>query len=115
LKVRPQRLILKPGQEVGLDVALERRPDFTQGVTLDVGLRHLGRVYSSPLPPGLSVVENRSKTLLGSSSRGTIVLRASPNAPPIEDVPISVLANVSINFVVKIAYSSPPLWVSIRK
>jgi hypothetical protein len=84
-------------------------------VSLDVVLRHLGRVYGSPLPPGLSLVEGKSKTLLGTGSQGSIVLRAAPNAPPIEHVPISVLANVSVNFVVKIAYSSPPIWVTIRK
>jgi hypothetical protein len=43
------------------------------------------------------------------------VLRAAPNAEPVEAVPISVLAHVSINFVVKISYSSEPVLLSIRK
>jgi len=30
-------------------------------------------------------------------------------------VPVSVLAHVSINFVVKVSYSSPPLLLSVRK
>ena len=34
------------------------------------------------------MVEGKSKTLLGGSSKGHIVLRAAPNAAPIEDVPI---------------------------
>jgi len=76
-------------------------------------LQHLGSVYGNPLPPGVSVVEGKSKTLLGTGSTGHIVLKAAPNAQPIENVPISVLAHVSINFVVKISYSSPPIWLSV--
>jgi hypothetical protein len=113
--VTPSRLTLRPGQEARLDVALKRRPDYQQGVTLDVVLQHLGRVYGSPLPPGVTVVPAKSKTLLGNGSKGYITLKAAANAPPIEDVPISVLAHVSINFVVKISYSSPALCLTIRK
>jgi hypothetical protein len=61
------------------------------------------------------MVEDKSKTLLGSSSKGHIVLRAAADAPPAENVPISVLAHVSINFVVKVSYSSPVIRLSVRK
>jgi len=37
------------------------------------------------------------------------------NRAPIENVPISVLCHVSINFVVKVSYSSQPILVSVRK
>jgi hypothetical protein len=113
--VSPATLNLKPGEEARLDVNLKRRPGFDKGVTLDIVLQHLGGVYGNPLPPGVTVVENKSKTLLGSSSKGHIVLRAAANAAPIERIPISVLAHVSVNFVVKISYSSAPIWLSIRK
>jgi len=43
------------------------------------------------------------------------VLQAAANAEPIENVPICVLAHVSINFVVKISYASQPIGLSIRK
>jgi hypothetical protein len=111
--VTPQTITLKPGEEVRLDVALQRRADYQKTVSLDVVLQHLGNVYGNPLPPGVSVVEDKSKTLLGTGSTGHIVLKAAPNAQPIDRVPISVLAHVSINFVVKISYSSPPVWLSI--
>jgi hypothetical protein len=113
--VTPPAVTLRPGQEARLDVTIQRRPDHDKGVSLDVLLQHLGGVYGNPLPPGVTVVEAKSKTLLGKGSLGHIVLRAAPNAAPIEHVPISVLANVSINFVVKISYSSPPVWLSVRK
>jgi hypothetical protein len=115
VEVVPSVVTLRPGQETRLDVTLHRRPDYDKGVSLDVLLQHLGRVYGNPLPPGVTIVESKSKTLLGKENQGHIVLRAAPNAAPIEHVPISVLANISINFVVKISYSSPPIWLSVVK
>ena len=38
-----------------------------------------------------------------------------PYDPAKDYVPISVLAHVSINFVVKVSYSSPPIRLSVRK
>lgn len=113
--VKPQQITLKPGQEVRIDVAIQRSPDYTKGVSIDVLMQHLGSVFGNPLPPGVTVVEGKSKTLLGAGNTGHITLKAADNAAPIENVPISVLAHVSINFVVKVSYSSPVILVSIRK
>jgi hypothetical protein len=115
VEVKPQTIALKPGEEVRIDVAIQRRPDYSKGVSLDVMLRHLGGVFGNPLPPGVTLVEGKSKTLLGPGSTGHLVLKAAPDAAPIDNVPISVQAFVSVNFVVKIGYSSPPIWLSIRK
>jgi hypothetical protein len=113
--VSPARVVLKPGGEVKLEVTVQRGPRYDKGVTLDVLLRHLGRVYGNTLPPGVTVVDGKSKTLLGTGSKGHIVLRAAPNAAVIEDVPICVLAHVSVNFVVKVSYASAPILLSVRK
>jgi hypothetical protein len=115
VEVKPQRVTLKPGEEVKIDVAIQRRPDYTKDVSLDVQLQHLGVIFGNPLPPGVTVDGGKSKTLLGGGSQGHVVLKATANAAPIEDVPICVLAHVSINFVVKVSYSSPALLVSVRK
>jgi hypothetical protein len=113
--VSPAVVTLKPGEEVKLDVTITRRPDFTQSVSLDVPLRHLGGVFANPLPAGVTMVEGKSKTLVGTGTKGHIVLKAAPNAAPVENVPVCVQAFVSINFVVKIGYSSPPIPVTVRK
>jgi len=60
-------------------------------------------------------MEARSKTLLGAGSKGTIILKAAANAAPVEDVPLCVMANVSVNFVVKVAYSSPVILLTVEK
>jgi hypothetical protein len=115
VEVSPQQVLLKPGGTATLDVKVTRRPGFDQGLSLDVLLRHLGSVYGNPLPPGVTIDAAASKTLLGGASAGKIVLKAAANAAPIDDVPISVLAHVSINFVVKVSYSSPVIRLSVRK
>src|SRR5262249_50210817 len=79
VEVTPAVITLKPGQEVRLDVALQRRADYDKGISLDVVLQHLGGVHGNPLPPGVTVVENKSKTLLGTASKGHIVLKAAPD------------------------------------
>lgn len=114
--VKPQTITLKPGEEVKIEVNIQRRADYTKDVSLNVVLDHLGQVFGNTLPPGVTVVPGaKSKTLLGSGSQGYITLKAAPNADPIENVPISVLAHVSINFVVKVSYSSAPILVTIQK
>jgi hypothetical protein len=106
---------LKPGEEIKIDVSLQRRQDYEKDVSLDIFLQHLGSIFGNPLPPGVTIVEGKCKTLLGKTSKGHFVLKCAPNARPIENVPICVLAHVSINFVVKVSYASPPIWVSVKK
>ncbi|HEX4589107.1 MAG TPA: PPC domain-containing protein [Gemmataceae bacterium] len=114
--VTPSVVRLKPGQEVKLDVTVERGKSYDKDVTLDVPLRHLGQTFGSPLPPGVTMLDAQSKTRLrAGETKGHIVLKAAPGAAAIENVPISVTAFVSINFVVKIGYSSPPIPLTIAK
>jgi hypothetical protein len=115
VEVTPSVVTLKPGGEVRLEVTVQRRPDYDKGVSLDVMLRHLGSIYGNPLPSGVTIDESKSKTLLGTGSKGHIVLKAAANAAPIENVPVSVLAHVSVNFVVKVSYSSPAIPLTVGK
>lgn len=114
VQVSAEKISLKPGEEVKIEVTLQRRPDYNENVSLDVRLEHLGSIFGNPLPPGVTI-DGKSKTLLGKGSTGSIVLKAAANAAPIDNVPICVLAHVSINFVVKVSYASQPIWISIAK
>jgi hypothetical protein len=115
VKAATNKVVLKPGQEVTIDVTVKRRPDYDKTVTLDVLLRHLGQVYGNPLPPGVTMVDGKSKTLLGTGNAGTIVLKAAADAPECADVPVCVQGYVPVNFVVKIGYASKPILVSVKK
>ena len=115
LKVSPSRLALKPGTTATIDVEVVRQRGYDKNVVLDVILRHLGSIYANPLPPGVTM-EGSSKTLLGpKDTRGTIVLRAADNAAEIRDLPIAVLGQVSVNFVVKVSHASEPVYLTVAK
>jgi hypothetical protein len=115
VKVKQNRITLKPGEEVKIDVEVVRRADYTGGATLDVQLRHLGGVHGNPLPPGVTMVDGKSKTLLGSGNVGHITLKAAPDAAECADVPVCVQGYVPINFVVKIGYASEPILITVKK
>ena len=88
--VSATNITLKPGEEIKIEVSVRRRADYDKGVFLDVLLQHLGSIMGNPLPPGVTIVPGKSKTLLGAGSKGFITLKAAANAEPIENVPISV-------------------------
>lgn len=114
VRVAPATVTLKPGEEIPLDVEVVRRPGFQGRVTLDVRLQHLGAVFGNPLPPGVKVVEAGSKTSLGpEESRGRLILKADPGAKPVEAVPVAVVGYVSVDFVVKRAYTGAPIRLTV--
>jgi hypothetical protein len=112
----PTEITLKPGETVAIDVTIRRREGFDQAVNLAVDLMHLGRTFASGLPPGVGLKASASKTLIEpNSTAGRIVLEARPDAPPCERVPFAVMGHVSINFVVKTAYCSGPIYLTIPR
>jgi hypothetical protein len=114
--VTPGKLDIKPGQEIKLDVTIERRKDFDKDVTLDVQLRHNGQTFGNPLPPGVTMLEDKSKTRLrAGETKGHITLKVAGDAAPIKEIPIAVTAYVSVNFVVKVGYASPVLPLTIAR
>ncbi len=115
VEAAPGEIVLAPGGTAAVDVTVMRNPRYDKPVNLAVVLRHLGGVHANPLPRGVTVKEASSKTLLGpNETKGKIILQAAPNAPACEKVPIAVVGHVSINFVVKTAYASAPILVSVR-
>ena len=75
VKMNPPRVTLAPGGTATIDVEVTRQNGYDKPVVLDVRLRHLGSVYGDPLPPGVTLDEGKSKTLLGpSETKGKIVL-----------------------------------------
>lgn len=116
VKISPADVRLKPGGSQTVQVSIERAAGFEQNVTLDVMSRHLGSIYGSSLPAGVKLDDKKSKTLLnGKLSQGSIVLVADADAKPVEKQVVPVIANVSINFVMKMSYAAPPLTLSVEK
>jgi hypothetical protein len=113
VKLSTDSITLKPGSTARVDVVIERAPGFTDNVMLDPKFDHLSRIFGDTLPPGVDVDAATSKTLLaGTETRGYLTFRATASAKPVERRPVSIMANVSINFVMKATYSSQPLFVT---
>ncbi len=105
---------LKPGETKVLDVKIERAEGFDKNVTLDVTYNHLASIFGNALPLGVKLDASKSKTLLtGSNVEGQIALTAAADAALVENQQICVMANVSLNFVMKATYASRPLRVTI--
>ncbi len=116
LKLSTSQVSLKPGGTATIEVDVVRQKGYEKNVILDVYLRHLGRKYGDPMPPGVSLDEGASKTLLGpKDTKGKIVLKAAANAAPIDKLPIAILGQVSINFVVKVSHASEPVLLTVTK
>ncbi len=107
---------LKPGESKTIAVKIERSPGFTANVTLEMVYQHLGSIFGNPLPPGVTIDDKASKTLLaGGATEGQIVLKAAADAPPVERQLAAVMANVSVNFVMKTTYASRPVTITVEK
>lgn len=105
---------LKPGESATIDVDLERAEGFDKNVTLEATYSHLNTVYGSSLPEGVTVDASASNTLLtGGATKGKVVLKAAANAPAVERQQIVIMANVSLNFVMKATYGSRPVMISV--
>lgn len=107
-------LVLEPGGTQQVEVTIERAEGFDKNVTLDVAYRHLNSVYGDSLPEGVTLDTGASKTLLtGGTTQGLITLKAAADAPPVQQQQIVVMANVSLNFVMKATYASQPLLITV--
>jgi hypothetical protein len=116
VRISPAALTLKPGESKRVDVTLERAPGFKGTVTLDAVYQHLGTIFGNSLPAGVTIDEGASQTLLsGDQVKGSLTFKAAPDAKPVQDQQVPVMAHVSINFVVKFTYSSEPLFISVAK
>lgn len=114
LKVNTNDISLKPGESKTIDITIERAEGFEQNVTLDMLFQHLERPFADTLPPGVKIDKKNSKTLLGGKElQGKITLVADADAPPAEKQQCSVMANISLNFVMKYTYSSEPVFVTV--
>jgi hypothetical protein len=114
VKVGQREVTLKPGSTVTLDIEIKRAPGFDKNVLLEVQYMHLSSIFGDSLPKGVTVDGASSTTLLtGGASQGKITLKAAADTKPAERQVFAVMANVSLNFVMKATYASSPLVITI--
>lgn len=114
VNVSTDRVTLKPGASATIDVDLVRAEGFDKNVTLEMTYSHLSTIYGSSLPEGVTIDSTASNTLLtGGATKGKLVVKAAASALPIENQQVVVMANVSLNFVMKATYASRPITITV--
>jgi hypothetical protein len=114
VKISPTAITLKPGESQKIEVEIERSPGFDKNVTLDAIFRHLGSIFGSCLPPGVTIDDKNSKTLLtGKESKGHLTLTCSDKATGIEKHQVPIMAHVALNFAMKLTYCGEPFTITV--
>lgn len=109
-------ITLKPGESQRIEVTIDRSPEFTANVTLDMMMRHLNSNFANTLPPGVTLDDKAAKSLLaGKETTGFLTLTAAKEAPPADKQQCVVLGHVALNFVMKWTYASQPVTISVAK
>jgi hypothetical protein len=109
----PTEITLKPGGTAEIDVTIARSEGFTEPVTLAMSFDYFSSKLGEQLPPGITVGKASQLRLAGGNLKGKVVLEASNSAVPVERLPISVLARVSITFSITTNYGSNPIYLTI--
>ncbi|MCA9069948.1 MAG: hypothetical protein KDA84_13540, partial [Planctomycetaceae bacterium] len=109
-------ITLKPGESKKIEVTIQRAEGFDKNVQLDLLYRHLNSVYADSLPPGVTIDSKSSKTVLtGGATKGHITLKADAKAAKTERQQTAVMANISLNFVMKATYASKPVFITVTE
>ena len=108
-------LALKPGETRTVQVSFERSPNFKEPVTLTaVHSQHVW-VFGRCLPQSVTVDERESKLrIVGDDVLGTIVLKVAADAKPCAPRLVPLMANVAINFPLKMMYCGKPVRVGVE-
>ncbi len=109
----PSEITLAPGEQAEIDVSIVRKEGFTDAVTLAMSFDYFKNKLGQQLPPGVTVGKDSQLRLTGGKLAGKVVLEASESAVPVERLPISVLARVSITFSITTNYGSNPVFLTI--
>ena len=116
MTIAPAAITLQPGTSKRIDITITRRPGFKGNVTLDTVYQHLSRIYGSSMPPGVTIDDRASQTLLtGEQTTAHITLKAAADAKPVEKQQVPIMAHVSINFVMKWTCCGQPLLITVRR
>ncbi|MBN8625133.1 MAG: PPC domain-containing protein [Planctomycetes bacterium] len=114
VKVSPTDVVLKPGESKKLEITIERAPGFDKNITLDLIYKHLASPFGNSLPAGVTIDDKQSKTLLtAKETSGHITITAAKDAKPVEKQLVPAMAQVAINFVMKMSYCGEPLRVTV--
>ena len=100
LKLSTYEITLRPGDAVRIDIEIIRADGFDKNISLDVLFKHLSSIWGDTLPKGVTLDGSKSKILItGKETKGHITLVADDKIEKVGRQQVSVMANISLNFV----------------
>ncbi len=115
VSVSEKVLVMKPGETRTVQVKFERTPGFKEPVTITaIHFQHVW-TFGRCLPTSVTVDEAASKLrVVGDEVQGSVVLKVAADAKAAEPRLIPMMANVAVNFSIKMIYCSDPILFSIE-
>ena len=109
----PAELTLHRGGKAEITVRIERSPEYTDQVLLDMAFSFFSTKFGEQLPPGVTISSASDTKLTGDELEATIVLEATQNALTVDRLPIAALARVPITYSIMTNYASNPIYLSV--
>jgi hypothetical protein len=109
----PTELTLRRGGKTEITVRIERSPEYTDQVLLDMAFSFFSTKFGEQLPPGVTMSAASQTTLTDDDLEATIVLEATPAALTVDRLPIAALARVPITYSIMTNYASNPIHLSV--
>ena len=116
VEATPDEITLAPGEKAEIAVRIERNKGFDESVSLAMAFKYFSNTLGAQLPPGVKVAQESTARLNKGVAEGKIILEAETGKkrpPPVERLPIAVIARVSITFSITTNYASNPIYLTI--
>ena len=108
-------ITLRRGQRAEILVNIERSPEYTDQVLLDMAFSFFTVKYGQQLPPGVTMSSDSQTKLTDGNLQGRIFLEASRSALLVDRLPIAALARVPITYSIMTNYATNPIYLTVTE
>jgi hypothetical protein len=114
VEASPTELSLEPGGSVEIKVSIVRQKGNTDPATL--AMRHMYYTNScgDQLPPGVTLSTKSRTQLKGDESETTMILEATKDALPVQNLPIAVMTRMYVTYNISTNFASTPISLTVK-
>ena len=114
VEATPTELSLEPGGQVEIKVRIVRQKGNSDPATL--AMRHMYYTNScgDQLPPGVTLSTKSRTQLKGDESETTMILEATKDALPVQNLPIAVMTRMYVTYNISTNFASTPISLSVK-
>lgn len=113
VEATPSEINLEPGGRAEIQVKITRREGTSDPATLAMSHMYYTNSCGDQLPPGVTLSSDSRTQLKADESEATIILEATKDALPVENLPIAVMVRVYVTYNISTNYASTPVSLSV--